>query len=69
MATHLIELVIKRFYRVYVEDETNSMTDEELTEKAKEMALESDDNMEMDYDMGLESSDIMEAFYEYELDD
>lgn len=69
MATHVIELAIRRYYRVYVDDETNSMTNDQLVEKAKEMAIDSDDNMELDMEMDVEESDIEEAFYEYELDD
>ncbi len=69
MATHVVELWIKRLYKVYVEDPDNSMTNEQAEAKAKEMALEDDDNLSIVDDFEMEEQDIVYADYQYDLDD
>lgn len=68
MATHLVELAIRRFYRVYVEDDSDSMTESQLLRKAKEMALESEDNLDLDTEIDIEEHDILDGYYEYDID-
>lgn len=68
--THVVELEIRRFYRVYVEDPAGNMSTEELTEAAKRMAVEDWHNAELDSELtGIEEGDILSAHYEYELPD
>lgn len=67
MATHVVELVIQRFYRVYVDDKDDSMTNEQAVEKAKQMAVESEDNLSEDLDLDIEPEDITHAFWEYDI--
>ena len=70
MATHVVELWISRPYKVYVEDPENSMTDEQAEQKAKQMALEDENNISpLDEDLGIEEQDIVQAIYQYDLDD
>ena len=69
MATHVVELWIKRLYKVYVEDPANSMTNEQAEAKAKEMALEDDNNLSIVDDFEMEEQDIVYADYQYDLDD
>lgn len=69
MATHVAELWIKRLYKVYVEDPDNSMTNEQAEAKAKEMALEDDNNLSIVDDFEMEEQDIVYADYQYDLDD
>lgn len=64
--THVVALEIRRFYRVYIEDETDSMTDDEIAAKAKEEVLEHQDAvLTEDPDLEIELHDILNASYEY----
>ena len=64
--THVVELEIRRFYRVYVEDENDSLTGSEITDKAKEEALEHQDTvLTEDPDLEIDPQDILNASYEY----
>lgn len=64
--THVVELEIRRFYRVCIEDETDSMTDDEIVAKAKEEVLEHQDAvLTEDPDLEIEPHDILNANYEY----
>ena len=67
MSTHVVELKIAVFKRVYVDDEHESMTEEQIIEKAKKMALEDESCLSDDPELSLEESDILGADYEYEL--
>lgn len=63
--THVATLEIRRFYRVYIEDETDSMTDDEIVAKAKEEVLEHQDAvLTEDPDLEIEPQDILNANYE-----
>lgn len=64
--THVVELEIRRFYRVYVEDENDSLIGSEITDKAKEEVLEHQDAvLTEDPDLEIEPQDILNASYEY----
>lgn len=64
--THVVELEIRRFYRVYIEDETDSMTDDEIAAKAKEEVLEHQDAvLTEDPDLEIEEQDILNVNHEY----
>lgn len=66
MTTRVVELAIRRFYRVYIEDDTDSMTVKETIDKAKEMALDSEDNLSLDEEIDIEEHDILDGYYEYD---
>lgn len=40
MTTHVIEAVIRRFYKVYVEDENDTMTEAEAKQRARKQIEE-----------------------------
>ena len=64
--THVVTVEIRRFYRVYVEDENNSLTGSEITDKAKEEVLEHQDAvLTDDLDLEIEPQDILHVDYEY----
>lgn len=64
--THVVELEIRRFYRVYIEDENDSLTGSEIADKAKEEVLEHQDAvLTEDPDLEIEPQDILNASYEY----
>lgn len=64
--THVVTVEIRRFYRVYVEDENNSLTGSEITDKAKEGVLEHQDAvLTDDPDLEIEPQDILHVEYEY----
>lgn len=64
--THCVEICAKTFYKVYVEDEGNEMTDDEAVERAEE--LFSQGEYEQDEEMPVETWDIMFAQYRYNFD-
>lgn len=66
--THIVELVIKRFYRVYVEDEDNSMTEAQIIENAKRQAVEDENNLTPSDGMDIEPDDIVAAEYQDDID-
>lgn len=64
--THVVELEIRRFYRVYVEDENDAMNDCDIVVKAKEEVLEHQDAVLTENpDLEIELQDILNANYEY----
>ena len=64
--THVVTVEIRRFYRVYVEDENNSLTGSEITDKAKEEVLEHQDAvLTDDLDLEIEPQEILHVEYEY----
>ena len=64
--THVVTVEIRRFYRVYGEDENNSLTGSEITDKAKEEVLEHQDAvLTDDLDLEIEPQDILHVDYEY----
>lgn len=66
---HVVELAIKRFYRCYVPDEAGTMTEDEIIEAAKRMALEDRANIDEDMEMSdIEPDDILGADHEYDVD-
>ena len=69
MATHVVTICAKRFYHVYVEDDSEQMSTDEIIAKAKESLLEaSDPDIMLDQELPMEAEDILGADYEYDLD-
>lgn len=66
---HVVEVEIKRFYKAYVEDEANEMTDAEAVQRAREMATENFDCLNEDEELEVEEQDILSAHKVYEIDD
>ena len=66
---HVVEVEIKRFYKAYVEDEANEMTDAEAVQRAREMATENFDCLNEDEELEAEEQDILSAHKVYEIDD
>lgn len=64
---HVVELEIRRFYRVYVECEEGTRT-KEIEDMAREIALQDEQNLELDEELGIEPHDILGAHYEYAVD-
>lgn len=64
--THVIEVEIRRFYRVYVEDEADAMTENEAMAAARKEVLENQEAaLTVEPDLGIEEHDILAASYEY----
>lgn len=63
----VVSAVVERFYKVYVEDENDDMTDTQILAKAKEMILENE--MDLDDELDIESDDIRHMEYLYDLED
>ena len=66
---HVVEVEIKRFYKAYVEDEANEMTDAEAVQRAREMATENFDCLNEDEELEVEEQDILSVHKVYEIDD
>ncbi len=67
MVTHVIEVEVKKFYKVYVEDETNEMTNEQAEAAARKQIEEyGEDAMCEDEEMEFEMDDIISARYAYD---
>lgn len=66
---HVVEVEIKRFYKAYVEDEANEMTDAEAIQRAREMATENFDCLNEDEELEVEEQDILSVHKVYEIDD
>ena len=66
---HVVEVEIKRFYKAYVIDESNEMTDAEVIQRAREMATENFDCLNEDEELEVEEQDILSAHKVYEIDD
>ena len=56
-----LELEIRRFYKAYVEDKTNEMTDAEAVQRARKMATEDFDRLDEDEALYVEAQDIVSA--------
>lgn len=71
MTIHVVELVASRFCKVFVEDEDESMTNEQIVEKAKKQFLEDDDpDSYLDDEMNdIAPQDIISASYQYDIYD
>ena len=64
--THVVNVAIIRYYRVYVEDEECSMTDVEVEQKAREMILEEQNGaLCKDEELEIEPDDIVFVRYGY----
>ena len=66
---HVVELEIRRFYKAYVEDETNEMSDAEAVQRAREMAVDDFELLDEDEELDVEEQDIVGAHKAYEIYD
>lgn len=66
---HVVEVEIRRFYKAYVEDEANEMTDAEVVQRAREMATENFDCLNEDAELEVEEQDILSSHKVYEIAD
>lgn len=67
MTTHVIEVAIRRFYKVYVEDENDTMTEAEAEQQAMKQ-IEEDGEAALTEDIELnevEPQDILALRYDY----
>lgn len=65
---HVVEAVIIRYYKVYVQDENESMAKDQALAAAKEMILEGqDESLVLDDGLEIESDDIISMQYSYEV--
>lgn len=65
---HVVEAVIIRYYKVYVQDENESMAKDQALAAAKEMILEGqDESLVLDDELEIESDDIISMQYSYEV--
>jgi len=64
--THVVEVEVKRFYKVYVEDEENVLTDAQVEAAARKMIAEDGINaMDEDEEMEFEVEDVECVRYSY----
>ena len=68
MTTHVIEVEVRRFYKVYVDDENDTMTEAEAEQQARKQleengmdALSPDLELENDFEM----DDVLDFSYDY----
>lgn len=66
--THAVNMEIRRFYRVYVQDNGCSMTDDEIVEMAKKLVLDDESVLQEDEELEIEPHDILCASYGYSFD-
>lgn len=69
MVVHAVELIIKRAYKVYIEDPNDSMSEDEIEAKAKQMVLEDEDNIILSNELDIEEQDIVGIMNRYDFDD
>ena len=62
-----LALEIRRFYKAYVKDEANEMTDEEAVQRAKEMTVDAFELLDEDEELNVEEQDIVSARKVYEI--
>ena len=67
MTTHVIEVEIRRFYKVYVDDENDVLSEKEAEQLAREQ-IETDGEAALSEDIELnevEKQDILALYYDY----
>lgn len=67
MTTHVIEVEVRRFYKVYVEDENDVLSEKEAEQLAREQ-IEADGEAALSEDIELnevEKQDILALYYDY----
>lgn len=67
MTTHVIEVEVRRFYKVYVEDENDVLSEKEAEQMAREQ-IEADGQAALSEDIELnevEQQDILALHYDY----
>lgn len=67
MTTHVIEVEIRRFYKVYVDDENDTMTEAEAEQQArKQIEEDGEDAITEDIELNeVEPQDILALHYDY----
>lgn len=63
MAKHVVQLAVRRFYYVLVDDEGENMNDEAIVSKAKEMAYYDNSVLKEDDLEKIEKSDFLDGEY------
>ena len=67
---HVVEVSIIRYYKVYVEDESESMSKDQVLAAAKKMILDGqDESIQLDDELEIESDDIVSMQSNYEIYD
>ena len=69
MTTHVIEVEVRRFYKVYVEDENDALSEKEAEQLARKQ-IEEDGEAALSEDIELnevEQQDILALHYDYPL--
>lgn len=67
MTTHVVEVEVRRFYKVYVEDENDVLSEKEAEQLAREQ-IEEDGKAALSEDIELneiEQQDILALYYDY----
>lgn len=67
MTTHVVEVEVRRFYKVYVEDENDVLSEKEAERMAREQ-IEADGEAALSEDIELnevEQQDILALHYDY----
>lgn len=67
MTTHVIEVEVRRFYKVYVDDENDVLSEKEAEQLAREQ-IETDGEAVLSEDIELnevEKQDILALYYDY----
>lgn len=67
MTTHVIEVEVRRFYKVYVEDENNVLSEKQAEQLARKQ-IEEDGQAALSEDIELnevEQQDILALYYDY----
>ena len=66
--THVVEMVIQRFYRVSVELKAGEdLSTEQIVERAKQMVLDHPECLDVDEELEVEPDDIVSASYSHEV--
>lgn len=67
--THAVKVELRRFYKMYIEDENNEMSESEVIQKAKGLIGQSEDVVgELlceDVELPVEPDDVMAVHYGY----
>lgn len=63
---HVVAVEVRRFYKVYVEDDGKELTESEVENLARKMIAENgDDAMTEDIEMEFEPDDVLNLRYDY----
>lgn len=63
---HVVAVEVRRFYKIYVEDDGKELTESEVENLARKMIAENgDDAMTEDIEMEFEPDDVLNLRYDY----